>query len=60
MPTIIAGLICVAAVAGMVACAVWYRRARSRQTLGRINAVQFNVHPRPADEAGMGGKGINP
>jgi len=52
MTTIIAGLVCVLAVAGMAGCGLWYCRARARTISGRINAVQFNL--------GMDGKEINP
>ena len=43
MYPIIAGFVCLLAVAGMVGCAVWYRRERSRTVSGRIEAVRFNV-----------------
>jgi len=43
MPTIIATLVFVLAVAGMVGCAVWYRRVRSRETMRRVDDTRFNI-----------------
>ena len=40
---IIAGFVFVLAVAGMVACVAWYRRARFRTVSGRVGAVKFNI-----------------
>ncbi len=43
MTTIVAGLVCVLAITGMVASAVWYRRARFRTISGRLDGVRFNT-----------------